>query len=122
MRWPSITFLLLPLLIASTTADWSWGADKTEEKSELLAGEVLPESEEKKPESKNDNVVENLKQGRSLSGFDEDVYSDPTIKEALDAGDDAEARNLIKERLCTLGLVQVISILIIMKRIFYLSI
>lgn len=118
MRWPSITFLLLPLLIASTTADWSWGAesndkaeDQTAEKSELLQGEVLPKNEEKKAESDiAEDFVEKIisnKQGRSLGDFDDDVYSDPTIKEALDAGDDVEARNLIKDRLCTLGLVQV---------------
>lgn len=120
MRWFTISSILLPLLlISSTTADWSWGEKskdqveaQTEEKStELLEGESLPEAQDKNYESNStvlDDIVDELvssKQGRSLGGFD--VYSDPSIKEALDGGDDAEARNLIKERLCTLGLIEV---------------
>lgn len=119
MRWFTVTCILLPLIIASTTAEWSWGQDsKTEDKNEqisteLLQGEEMPEAQEKSAESNStvlDDIVDELisrKQGRSLGGFDDEVYSDPTIKEALDAGDDAEARNLIKGRLCTLGLIQV---------------
>ncbi|XP_041986218.1 uncharacterized protein LOC121738310 [Aricia agestis] len=114
MRWLTCSILLL--VIASATADWSWN-DDTEKKSEdnektpeLLQGEES-ETQEKVSETNGtvlDDIVDELvssKQGRSLNGFD-DVYSDPTIKEALDSGDDAEARNLIKDRLCTLGLVQ----------------
>ncbi|XP_022829990.1 uncharacterized protein LOC111358866 isoform X1 [Spodoptera litura] len=119
MRWSTITFILLPIIFASTTAEWSWGgkedskpADEPHQNaSPLLQGEQLPEAQEKNFESNStvlDDIVDELvssKQGRSLGGFD-DVYSDPTIKEALDSGDDAEARNLIKGRLCTLGLIQ----------------
>ncbi|KAH9637189.1 hypothetical protein HF086_016211 [Spodoptera exigua] len=119
MRWSTITFILLPIIFASTTAEWSWGgkedsktADESQQNaSPLLQGEQLPEAQEKNFESNStvlDDIVDELvssKQGRSLGGFD-DVYSDPTIKEALDSGDDAEARNLIKGRLCTLGLIQ----------------
>ncbi|XP_028167274.1 uncharacterized protein LOC114357723 isoform X2 [Ostrinia furnacalis] len=120
MRWFTVTCILLPLIIASTSAEWSWGQEsKAEGKQEnaqqttdLLQGEELPKAEEKSSDSNStvlDDIVDELissKQGRSLGGFDDDVYSDPTIKEALDAGDDAEARNLIKGRLCTLGLIQ----------------
>lgn len=120
MRWTKVTFLLLPTILASTNAEWSWGGEadtkttgQPEQKpSALLEGEQLPEAQEKSFESNStvlDDIVDELvssKQGRSLGGFD-DVYSDPTIKDALDAGDDAEARNLIKGRLCTLGLIQV---------------
>lgn len=120
MRWSTVTFLLLPIIFAYTTAEWSWGgdasakpADQPEQKATgLLQGEELPEAQDKNFESNStvlDDIVDELvssKQGRSLGGFD-DVYSDPTIKDALDAGDDAEARNLIKGRLCTLGLIQV---------------
>ncbi|CAH0398708.1 unnamed protein product [Chilo suppressalis] len=117
MRWCTINCILLPLLIASASSEWSWGKDTkadqpTEEnKTGLLQGEELPVAEAKSDESNStvlDDIVDELisnKQGRSLGGFD-DVYSDPTIKDALDAGDDAEARNLIKGRLCTLGLIQ----------------
>ncbi|XP_047993032.1 uncharacterized protein LOC125231610 isoform X2 [Leguminivora glycinivorella] len=120
MRWFTITSLLLALAIASTTAEWSWGGDakdkdaEPEEKpTELLEGEQAADADKKSSDSAGtvlDDIVDELvsnrqQQGRSLGGFD-DVYSDPTIKEALDSGDDAEARNLIKGRLCTLGLIQ----------------
>ncbi|XP_075978592.1 uncharacterized protein LOC142978155 [Anticarsia gemmatalis] len=118
MRWSTITFLLLSILY-STKAEWSWGGDagakpaaEAEPKpTTLLQGEQLPDAEERQSDTNGsvlDDIVDELvssKQGRSLGGFD-DVYSDPTIKDALDAGDDAEARNLIKGRLCTLGLIQ----------------
>ncbi|XP_059054085.1 uncharacterized protein LOC131848296 isoform X1 [Achroia grisella] len=122
MRWFTFSCILLSLLLGSTLAEWSWGeksSDQTKEldnqkSTELLQGEKLPEAQEKNFESNStvlDDIVDELvssKQGRSLGGFDgvDDVYSDPTIKEALDAGDDAEARNLIKGRLCTLGLIE----------------
>lgn len=118
MRWLNVTFLLLPLLITYSTAEWSWGGDSksndngNDKPTELLEGEQLSEAQDKFLESNStvlDDIVDELissKQGRSLGGFD-DVYSDPTIKDALDSGDDIEARNLIKERLCTLGLMQV---------------
>ncbi|CAH0584212.1 unnamed protein product [Chrysodeixis includens] len=119
MRWSTVTFLLLPIIFAYATADWSWGADGDSKPSEqvdqkdtsLLQGEQIPETQERRFESNStvlDDIVDELvsgKQGRSLGGFD-DVYSEPTIKDALEAGDNAEARNLIKGRLCTLGLIQ----------------
>lgn len=115
MRWLKITILLLPILIARCSADWSWNDkstdEKVEEKTELLQGEeIANDGQEKNIERSvdDDMIVDELirsKQGRSLEGFDE-VYSDPTIKAALDTGDDIEARNLIKERLCNLGLMQ----------------
>lgn len=120
MRWLT-HFGILLLTIASISADWSWGgdnADKNVEQVEDKPTELLQGEETVEPQDKNfnttgsvlDDIVDELvssKQGRSLGGFD-DVYSDPTIKEALDSGDDLEARNLIKGRLCTLGLIQVI--------------
>lgn len=120
MRWLT-HFGILLLTIASISADWSWGgdnADKNVEQVEDKPTELLQGEETVEPQDKNfnttgsvlDDIVDELvssKQGRSLGGFD-DVYSDPTIKEALDSGDDLEARNLIKGRLCTLGLIQVL--------------
>lgn len=52
-----------------------------------------------------DSILASNRQGRNLDGFDE-VYSDPTVQDALQKGDDSQARNLIKEKLCTLGLMQ----------------
>ncbi|XP_072947858.1 uncharacterized protein [Epargyreus clarus] len=120
MRWFILNCVLLSLAISRTEAQWSWGGDEKNEKAveetkdkptELLQGEEMAEAQDKNSETKDsvlDDIVDELvssKQGRSLGGFD-DVYSDPTIKEALDAGDDSEARNLIKGRLCTLGLIE----------------
>lgn len=120
MRWTTLNYLILPLLIAVASAEWSWGGDSkpsadTQDKAALLEGETLTEQEGTTTQSNStilDDIVDELvnrKQGRSLGGFDsfDEVYSDPTIKEALDGGDDPEARNLIKGRLCTLGLIQV---------------
>ncbi|XP_045766230.1 uncharacterized protein LOC123867945 isoform X2 [Maniola jurtina] len=118
MRWLT-HFGILLLTITSITADWSWGGenadknveDNNDKPTELLQGEETAEAQEKNFNTTGsvlDDIVDELvssKQGRSLGGFD-DVYSDPTIKEALDSGDDLEARNLIKGRLCTLGLIQ----------------
>lgn len=50
-----------------------------------------------------DSILASNRQGRNLDGFDE-VYSDPTVQDALQKGDDSQARNLIKDKLCTLGL------------------
>ncbi|XP_068618770.1 uncharacterized protein [Battus philenor] len=119
MRWFLFSCFLLSITIAFTSAEWSWGNDKKNDEvdqhkdksTELLQGEQITVAQEKSFESNEtvlDGIVDELingKQGRSLGGFDE-VYGDPTIKEALDSGDDTEARNLIKDRLCTLGLIQ----------------
>ncbi|KAG7296117.1 hypothetical protein JYU34_021213 [Plutella xylostella] len=115
MRWLTISCLLLPIIIASAAAEWSWGGDsaakETSDNTELLEGERLGAAQDKDLESNGtvlDDIVGEIissKQGRSLGGFD-DVYADPTIKDALEAGDDSEARQLVKDRLCSLGLVQ----------------
>lgn len=52
-----------------------------------------------------DTILASGRQGRNLDGFDE-VYSDPTVQDAIQKGDDSQARNLIKDKLCSLGLMQ----------------
>lgn len=52
-----------------------------------------------------DEIINSSRQGRNLEGLD-DVYSDPTVKQALLSGDDTQARNLIRDKLCTLGLME----------------
>lgn len=50
-----------------------------------------------------DTILLSGRQGRNLDGFDE-VYSDPSVQEVLQKGDDRQARNVIKDKLCSLGL------------------
>lgn len=52
-----------------------------------------------------EEIINSKKQGRSIEGL-EDVYSDANIQEALNIGNDIEARNLIRDKLCDLGLMQ----------------
>lgn len=52
-----------------------------------------------------DTILNSGREGRNLDGFDE-VYSDPTVQEALQKGDDRQARNIIKDKLCSLGLME----------------
>lgn len=52
-----------------------------------------------------DEIIDSSHQGRSIEGLDE-VYSDPTVKQALLSGDDSQARNLIRDKLCSLGLIE----------------
>ncbi|KAJ8958159.1 hypothetical protein NQ318_006098 [Aromia moschata] len=52
-----------------------------------------------------EEILTSTRLGRAIDGFDE-VYSDPNVQEALQKGDDGEARNIIKDRLCYLGLIQ----------------
>lgn len=60
-------------------------------------------------EASADDVIEEIinsnRQGRNIEGL-EDVYGDANIKEALNRGNDIEARNLIRDKLCDLGLMQ----------------
>lgn len=52
-----------------------------------------------------EEIIDSSHQGRSIEGLDE-VYSDPTVKQALLNGDDSQARNLIRDKLCSLGLME----------------
>lgn len=52
-----------------------------------------------------EEIIDSSRQGRNIDGLDE-VYSDPTVKQALANGDDSQARNLIRDKLCDLGLME----------------
>ena len=52
-----------------------------------------------------EEIIDSSRQGRNIDGLDE-VYSDPTVKQALANGDDTQARNLIRDKLCDLGLME----------------
>lgn len=109
-------------LVKCQEKSWNWEGDKPEQIS--LEAEQNPEYVEDFQASPSEYVESNLqvnsstaekvideilsstRQGKAVSGFDE-IYSDPNIQDVLQKGDESEARNLIKERLCYLGLMQV---------------
>lgn len=110
---------------------WSWEGDKQEPIS--LEAEQNPEYLEDFQASPSefvesnyelntttsdkiiDQILSSTREGKALNGFDE-LYSDPNIQDILQKGDETEARNLIKDRLCYLGLMKVnTTILIILS-------
>lgn len=113
-----LTFLLLLLEygFAEEQPSWSWGKDSVEpqQKEGIIPDlQQTASSNIEQIEFNSTNLEEvvsdiltSSREGRNLNGFDE-VYSDPNIQEVLQKGDDAQARNLIKDRLCHLGLMQV---------------
>lgn len=52
-----------------------------------------------------EEIIDSRKQGRHIEGLDE-IYADPTVQQALSSGDDTQARNLIRDKLCDLGLME----------------
>ncbi|GAB0100771.1 Peptidase S1 domain-containing protein [Sergentomyia squamirostris] len=116
-----LAYLSLAPLVAANEGTWSWGgSDKDSRKDETVKIDQveLLMGEEKSPIRRssnvdNDTLVDEIvdsiltssRQGRNIDGFDE-VYSDPSVKEAIQNGDDVEARNIIKDKLCSLGLMQ----------------
>lgn len=100
---------------------WSWNndnEDKVLNKRETINDNIATDTNAYADQYQNNNsslendideIVNNIllsnRQGRNLDGFDE-VYSDPTVQDAIQNGDDSHARNLIKDKLCSLGLMQ----------------
>lgn len=132
-----LSILIWAQVNADDNKSWSWGGDEKEEtpnKAEDKTGtqaneeikgrnpnyDFLADEQEiqvdvqperiYKENGAVDNVVDQIissgREGRNLKEYDE-VYSDPNIQDALQNGDDHQARHLIKERLCGLGLMQV---------------
>uniref|UniRef100_A0A182N994 Phenoloxidase-activating factor 2 n=1 Tax=Anopheles dirus TaxID=7168 RepID=A0A182N994_9DIPT len=107
--------LVLSVVAAIGTDEWNWlpleeglqGEEKVREKRQDIG--VLPASQQNVTEVGDEDILNFIldsgRQGRSLEGFDE-VYSDPSVQDALQNGDDAQARNIIKDKLCSLGLMQ----------------
>lgn len=99
---------------------WSWSDDSKDTTKPLqgfisdgeddlfaAASEPVEQLNSTEIEQVVDDILVSTRQGRNVDGFD-DVYADPNIQNAIQKGDDGEARNLIKERLCSLGLMKVI--------------
>ncbi|KYB28923.1 hypothetical protein TcasGA2_TC031030 [Tribolium castaneum] len=112
---PIIAFAAMFLLCHAAAEEnaWSWGnKDKSPSTNPLeqqpSASDLVEQSSQfnsTQAEKIIDHILVSNRQGRNVDGFDE-VYSDPSVQDALQKGDDAEARNLIKDRLCSLGLMQ----------------
>lgn len=50
-------------------------------------------------------ILTSTRNGKAISNY-EAVYEDPSVQEALQAGDDTQARGHIKNKLCNLGYVK----------------
>nr|XP_022901933.1 uncharacterized protein LOC111414729 [Onthophagus taurus] len=114
-----IGVFILALFALSSCEDkqqsWSWDNKEGEKQSLLLTGEDLLAEPSENIEESNYNVtnvdevvdaiLSSSREGRNLKEFDE-VYSDPSLQEAIQSGDDSEARNVIRDKLCSLGLMQ----------------
>ncbi|XP_065342618.1 uncharacterized protein LOC135941205 isoform X3 [Cloeon dipterum] len=104
-------------LAASTSAEWSWSGSQSvgstdkpvqsEALDHLTKAEFVsvPDQQTDKSETIIDTIIQSGREGRTLS---EDAYqqvaSEPAFKRVIAAGDDAQARQFVKERLCNLGL------------------
>ncbi|CAB3363652.1 Hypothetical predicted protein [Cloeon dipterum] len=107
----------LAALAASTSAEWSWSGSQSvgstdkpvqsEALDHLTKAEFVsvPDQQTDKSETIIDTIIQSGREGRTLS---EDAYqqvaSEPAFKRVIAAGDDAQARQFVKERLCNLGL------------------
>lgn len=57
-------------------------------------------------ESVVDEILVSNRQGRNIEGFDQ-LYADPEVKNALQLGNETIARTYIRDKLCSLGLMNV---------------
>ncbi|XP_068082200.1 uncharacterized protein [Anabrus simplex] len=114
MRLEALVILALAITCSAESNDWAWGKGSrtaettTQDSLQFSAPEGLFEADTTGPGNYSeelviDNILASSRQGRNLQGFDE-VYSDPNVQEALQTGNDSQARHYIKERLCNLGL------------------
>ena len=120
MRFILIIACVAMCRMSFTTAKengWSWEDKKEQplttniqhEEPEAAGTEFIKQGSEinsTEVEQIIEHILVSNRQGRNVDGFDE-VYSDPNVQNALQKGDDVEARNIIKDRLCSLGLMQV---------------
>lgn len=109
----------LVALAASANAEWAWSGSNGEQatnspsavESAHLTKAVFVDSVPQNStnvDSIIDTIVRSGREGRTLG---EDAYqqvaSEPAFKRALASGDDAQARQFVKDRLCHLGLMAV---------------
>lgn len=118
----AVTAIVLSYSVLAEDTSWNWSGSKDEQVSyqveqnpeyskdiEASPSEYVENNIQLNSTSVEqviDEILSSTRQGKALNGFDE-VYSDPNIQDVLEKGDDSEARNLIKKRLCHLGLMKV---------------
>ncbi|XP_022229198.2 uncharacterized protein LOC111078667 isoform X1 [Drosophila obscura] len=121
--------LLAVLLLATATLAADWGnewapmedaampsrrsvdtkpaAEASGAESEVQGRYLVHESVQSNSTSEMDTIIEQLlnsrREGRNLGEYDA-VYADGNIDQALQQGNDMQARNLIRDKLCGLGL------------------
>ncbi|XP_062541966.1 uncharacterized protein LOC134209965 isoform X3 [Armigeres subalbatus] len=102
------TLVVLLAVTAINADEWNW-LNNGESFMEELIREKRQDGGQNVTEVADDDIINYIldsgRQGRSLEGFDE-IYTDPSVMQAIQNSDDAEARNIIKEKLCALGLMQ----------------
>nr|XP_012139456.1 PREDICTED: uncharacterized protein LOC100876014 isoform X2 [Megachile rotundata] len=100
-------------------SEWSWQSEDpaitsgSENKREIyekpIASEVNPNANaglvdaQPSVESVIEEILVSNRQGRNIEGYDQ-IYSDPDVKNALQLGNDTIARSYIRDKLCSLGL------------------
>ncbi|XP_071870055.1 uncharacterized protein isoform X1 [Bombus fervidus] len=91
----------------STSESKNQGAGGTQNKALLDANaniEIIdPPTEQRSVESVVDEILVSSRQGRNIEGFDQ-LYADPEVKNALQLGNETIARTYIRDKLCSLGL------------------
>lgn len=109
--------LLLAGAVRAEAQDWSWGnkdgAAPVSEAEEAAPSAPSGEGADSAAAAGSlpaelatdviDDILNSGRQGRNLEGYD-DVYADPNVQDALQAGNETSARHYIKDRLCSLGL------------------
>lgn len=106
MKMGGKIFLCVLLTIAAAHSEesnasdgWSWVSDSADIGSQ--------DSQNKTSDSIVDDILSSSRHGRHLDSSYTEVYEDPQVQQALQAGNDTSARHYIKERLCNLGLMSV---------------
>lgn len=104
-------FLCVLLTLAATKSDdsnasdgWSWVADGADVGSQ--------DNQNKSSDAIVEDILTSSRQGRNLDSSYTEVYDDPQVQQALQAGNETSARHYIKERLCNLGLMTVSLVLL----------
>ncbi|XP_021918811.1 uncharacterized protein LOC110829422 [Zootermopsis nevadensis] len=120
MRWLVVLACTLALSLVACESraesdEWAWGKGRDQSSDDKQTGVLDASSSsqilnvtsnvEVDEESLIDSIVTSTRQGRTLQqdGYNQ-VASDPQVREALEAGNDSQARHYIREKLCNLGL------------------